>query len=326
MKNKFLIYIFIILLSSGIIFTLTGCDEKNKTKEKVEQEVKMVENKLISMINGLNNIKLTNYVLAEENTSNNNSEGEGKTQKSGSESGKSGEGNSGQGQESSEGQSSGDKSSEESSGSSGGKSESSGGESSGSSNSESSNIQYEMKEQGILGTEQKVDWNSTKNEVENLYSIWSSIIVDLHSVNVNNEDILNFSNQLDDLIVDVQNEDKKNVAAMLSNLYSYIPKYTEHYTEDTTNINIAYAKSNILASYALIEQENWSGAKEQLTTAQEYFTNMINNTNEKSIQNQKKLSKAYVLLGEFNNCIEKQDKSLYYIKYKNLMENIEGIV
>ena len=153
----------------------------------------------------------------------------------------------------------------------------------------------------------------------------SSIIVDLHSVNVNNEDILSFSTQLDDLIIDAQNEDKVNSAAMMANLYSYIPKYTEHYTDDTTNINISYAKSNVIDSYALIEQNDWNSAKQKITTAQEYVTNMINNANEKTVENQKRLSKVYVLLGEFNNCIDKQDKSLYYIKYKSLMENIESV-
>ncbi len=331
MKNKFLTYIFVIILCLSLTFLLTGCGETNKTKEKVGQEVKLVENKLVAMINGLNNIKLTNYVLAQEDMSSESSSQNGQNQKSGSESGESDSsgsegGESSEGGGSSEGGSSSEGGKEASSGGDSGKSGgSSGGNSSDSSDSKSSMIQYEMKEQGILENNQEVDWKATKNEVENLYSVWSNIIVDLHSVNVSNEDILSFSNQLDDLIVDVQNEDKVNTSAMLANLYSYIPKYAEHYTDDSNNINLLYAKSNVIASYALIEQNDWNGAKQRITTAQEYVTNMINNANEKSVQNQKKMSKVYVSLGEFNNCIDKQDKSLYYIKYKSLMENVENV-
>jgi len=318
MKNrilqKILIYINIVVLSLTMLFILTGCSEEDSTKGKVEAEVKVIENRLVSMLNELNHIKFTNYVLSQKNLSQNgeentanNSNGEG-TQKSGSESGQSSET-----KEDSNGE--GKKQGETSSNSG----------SSGSSDSQASSIQYEMKEQGILGNEEEPNWSDTKNEVENLYSIWSSMIVDLHQINVNNDDILNFSNQLDDLIVEVQKEDKINTSRMIANLYSYIPKYVEHYTENSTDINLAYAKSNIVSSYALVEQDNWDEAKKNVEKAQEYFSNIINNANDKNIEKQNILSKTYVLLGEFSNSINKKDKQLYYIKYKSLMQNIENL-
>lgn len=331
MKNRFfdyIKYVTIMIIVTFLIFTLSGCGEQDKTKEKVGQEIKFMENKLISIINGLNDIKLTNYVLAEksfkdENGESGTSDKESKSgmQKSGSESAQSSE-QGGQGESGSSGQEGGSESS------GGG---SSGGSTGGSSNSNqgastnSSDIQYEMKESGILDNDQNVDWESTKNEIENLYSIWTSMIVDLHTVNVNNEDILNFSSQLDDLIVNLKKEDKVNTAAMLANLYSYLPRYVEHYTQDSTKINLSYAKSYIISSYAYIQQDNWNEAKIKVTKAQEYFSNIINNANEKNMENQNKFSKVYVLLGEFNNSIDKKDKQLYYIKYKKLMENIEDI-
>ncbi len=333
MKNKFFEYIkyfAILIISVFLIFTLSACGEQDKTKEKVGEEIKFMENKLISVINGLNNIKLTNYVLAEKNfkdekQGNESSEGENKsgTQKSGSESAQSSE-QGGQGESGSSGQGGGstDSGGSSSGGTTGGNSSSS---STQGSSTNSSGIQYEMKESGILDNNQAVDWEATKNEIENLYSIWSSMIVDLHTVNVNNEDILNFSSQLDDLIVNVQKEDKVNTAAMLANLYSYIPRYVEHYTEDSTKINLSYAKSYIISSYAYIQQDNWNEAKLKVTKAQEHFSNIINNANEKNMEKQNKFSKVYVLLGEFNNSIDKKDKQLYYIKYKKLMENIEDI-
>lgn len=313
----------ILIISSLIMCTLSGCDDKDKTKEKVGQEVKFMENKIVSMLNSLNNIKFTNYVLVEKNLESQKAEGEKSDTEQGSGGSQKMGGESEQSQE--EGGSSGGSSSEGNSGGGSSSGGSSGSSSVEGSDTNSSGIQYEMQEKGILSNDESVDWNSTKNEVENLYSIWSSIIVDLHSVNVNNEDILNFSNQLDDLIVEVQKEDKINITAMLANLYSYMPRYVEHYTDDSIQINLSYAKSYIISSYAYIEQDNWNEAKLRTTKAQEYFSNIINNVNEKNVENQNKYSKVYVLMGEFNNSVDKRDKQLYYIKYRKLMEEIEGL-
>ena len=150
MKNKFLTYIFVIILCLSFTFLLTGCGETNKTKEKVGQEVKLVENKLVAMINGLNNIKLTNYVLSQEDMSSESSKQNGQDQKSGSQSGQSDSsgsegGESSEGGGSSEGGSSSEGGKEASSGGDSGKSGgSSGGDSSDSSDSKSSTIQYEF--------------------------------------------------------------------------------------------------------------------------------------------------------------------------------------
>ena len=44
-----------------------------------------------------------------------------------------------------------------------------------------------------------------------------------------------------------------------------------------------------------------------------------------NIQNQNRVSKAYILLNELNGCINMQDKELYYIKYRNVMEELMNL-
>ena len=47
----------------------------------------------------------------------------------------------------------------------------------------------------------------------------------------------------------------------------------------------------------------------------------MNSIHEKG-QKQSQISKIYVLLNELNNTIENQDKDLFYIKYRNSMEEL----
>lgn len=79
----------------------------------------------------------------------------------------------------------------------------------------------------LINTNSEIDWNYMKNVVEIIYTSWPTIMLDLHSINIKNEDILTFSGTLDTLIVAIQNEDKKATLSNLAVLYSFIPIYKE---------------------------------------------------------------------------------------------------
>lgn len=192
-------------------------------------------------------------------------------------------------------------------------------------NTESENYtKYNVESQNILiGLNKDINWNYIKNSIEELYDSWTTIMIDLHSINVQNEDILKFSNQLDNLILNIQKEDKRLVLTNLSTLYSYIPIYISQYSDDNTKINISYTKSNIINSYVLVEDSNWDEMQAQIMKAQEYFGLIINSINIDN--NQSIVNKTYILLNEMKNVISLQDKTLYYLKYKNLMENAMSI-
>lgn len=54
----------------------------------------------------------------------------------------------------------------------------------------------------------EIDWNKLENEISNLYKTWSEIIIDFNKVNNNNENILKFSNDLDETTKYIKNKDK----------------------------------------------------------------------------------------------------------------------
>lgn len=300
-----------IIIGSIILICIVACVvfiiSKNNSKDislqaKTEDEIEHLEEKIVAMMNSLNKITLSNSVLVEEKT-NENSQTSGNTKQSNDNSQEDGEESSSQSSDSSS--------------------------SSGSSNSDSDkenttkgNSKYEIVNDSILANQnQTVDWEYIKSSAETIHSSWATLTIDLHSLNVNNQDILNFSNVLDQVTLSVKQEDKTATLNNLASLYAFFPIYIKQISNDSEKINIDYTKTCVLNSYALVEQNKWDEMKLQVTNGINYFTNILNSVNDEK-QNQNKLSKTYVLLNELNNSIDLKDKDLYMIKYRNVMEEL----
>lgn len=314
-KQRFVnfILLFSILLIAiffVFLFKMNHRSEDNKLESKAEQEIRQLEDKIIAMMNNLNKISFSNFVLVEEKvqSSDSNSQEENKGQES-----------SGSGQESS---------TQSSSNSSNGSS--SLGDSSNSQNKDTSNkkenTKFELKNGGILSsTGQEVDWDSIKSNAEILYSTWPTAVVDLHELNVKNEDILNFSTVLDQVTLSAKKEDKTATLNNLASLYAFLPNYRSQISEDDKSIYIDYTRACVLNSYALVEQNKWDEMKVQIVNAIEYFSNIMNRVEENNAQSQSRISKIYILLNELNKSVETKDKDLYYIKYRNVMEELVNL-
>ncbi len=301
-KKNFLIILvaIVVVVFIGYIFFSLNSYSKTGNKdlaEKTQDEIRELENKIISMMNSLNNISFTNAVLKqsiEEDKKNNDEDKNNETSEN------------------------------TSGGSSSNESEKTSNDSS-SSNSKTSTqeqIKYEIEKSNILLTDfSNVDWKYIKGEVESIYVLWSTLIIDLHELNVNNDDILNFSNSLDQVTISIKQENKLSSTNNLANLYSYIPAYVEQISKDENEKNIYYTKNCIINTYALIEQDNWTEMKNQTATAIEFFSKIMNDIGNGEKQNSK-MMKIYVLLNELYSSMDLKDKELYYIKYRNTMEEL----
>lgn len=280
-----------------LIFTLTGCssDEK-KLNSKTEEEINYMEDKIISMMNKINQITFSSYVLIEETSETNNENDDSQSNNPEASN-----------------------SDEESSSSS---SQSSSNSESENSNTSQSTAKYNLENSSILINDRtQVDWDYLKSDIETMYTKWSTILIDLHQLNVNNEDILGFSSMLDETTISIKQEDKAKTLVNLANLYAYFPSYLKQVSEDQQKVNMSYIESNVLNSYALAEQDRWDEMKTEITTAIDSLSTIMNGVSQNT-NNQNKISKIYVLLNELNNTINLKDKDLYYIKYKNVMEEL----
>ena len=304
MKKQIIIgSIILICIVVCVVFIISKNNSKDTSLQtKTEEEIEHLEEKIVEMMNSINKISLSNSVLVEEKTSQNSQTSEN-TNQSNDSSQESGKGGSSQSSDS---------------GSSSGSSDSD----SDKENTTKENAKYEIVNDSILANKkQTIDWEYIKSSAETIHSSWATLTIDLHSLNVNNQDILNFSSVLDQVTLSAKQEDKTSTLNNLDSLYAFFPSYIKQISNDSEKINIDYTRACILNSYALAEQNKWDEMKVQVTNGINYFTNILNSVNDEK-QNQNKLSKTYVLLNELNNSIDVKDKDLYMIKYKNVMEEL----
>ena len=201
-------------------------------------------------------------------------------------------------------------------------SSSSSGQGSSKENTSEENTKYEIINDSILANDNKtIEWKQIKSNIESIHATWATLTVDLHSLNVKNEDILTFSDVLDQVTINAKQKNKIATLNNLATLYAFFPNYITQISGDNEKININNTKACVLNSYALAEQDKWEEMKLQVANAINNFTNILNSVNQET-QNQGSINRIYVLLNELNNSINLRDKDLYIIKYKNVMEEL----
>ncbi|MBE5819902.1 MAG: hypothetical protein E7310_03685 [Clostridiales bacterium] len=295
-KFRKIIFAIILIISS---FFLSGCDDNqlendySDTKEKVIEEMRYLDTRIVDTLNSLNNITLENYsVSSKEITTTTQS-----TQGSGQES----EGKSETSTTNAQGSSSSSSSTENSS------------------KDEKISVSEMKKEAMILTDVNDIDWKNIKNQIELINSFWAIIAIDLYSFNVNNEDITGFNIALDKAILSIKDENKKEALTNLTEMYSYIPKYLKAVSAENSIQNIYQTKEHILTAYALVERDDWNGITTRVNEARNSFNNIMNDTDYTN-KNKYKVDKAYILINDLAAAISNNDATIFYMKYKNVIQ------
>ena len=181
-------------------------------------------------------------------------------------------------------------------------------------------VQYSMVPNTILNADKTINWENLKLEIENLNNTWPSIIVDLYKANVNNKKLTEFSDLINTCIGNIKNENRTETLNSLAKLYEYIPVFLEKIVSDNQQVELAKTKVEVIKAYVNIDFANWEELKTSLDRAISNFEPIVNNTNE--AEKEYNIRKAYVLLQEFKNAVDTNDKDLLFMKYKNLMEEL----
>lgn len=303
--KKFKIISYIILLIVLVILALTvytSATQNNEQdeKEKVTSEIRYLDTKLVELLNHMNNIETRNYQIyttkIEESRSAENSGGG----------------------------SSGGNSSSDSSNTSSSSDSTSTQENSDQVDTENTGKNYEMKAAGILTTNRDIDWTSCKNESELIYTSISTITLDLYRLNVSQEDILNFNKDLDSLTVSLEEENKQLTLDNLIKVYEYIPKFGQTIVDDTLYKTVLETKLNVFRGYAKLDSGDWAGISTNMTDAINVYSTLLTNT-EIDANKQTTINKGYVMLNELKNAVDTQNTSVFLIKYKNLLEEINNL-
>lgn len=296
-----IITLFLIIVIAIVGYFVYGNIKESKANssdmltEKVISEIEYLGNNIIYVMNELNNISYTNYKIVSEEIEDSSSD-----ENSSSSGSNSGQG----GSESSGGQS---------------------GSEQGDSDKKSSITTTNMSNaNSILNDDStdKINWNNVNMKVQDMYYAWTTIMIDLSSLNVNKDDLLKFNSTLDKISSSLEQKDKENALLNCSDLYSLLSKYVKDFSEE--NSKIYNVRSNILYSYSEIERENWEEAVNYIKKADENFASILNN----QINNIDKIdiiNKAYVLLNELQEDCNSKDRKVFLINYSNLMQELQNI-
>lgn len=181
-------------------------------------------------------------------------------------------------------------------------------------------IRYKAVPNNILDGDRNPKWGNLKKEIEILEQSWSSMVLDLNRIGIPNDEIVGFSNDLNVVITNIKAENKVDSLNNLAKLYSYFPKYLDHFSQNEKEREIMKTKSHIMNAYSYIEQDNWAVINENMKKAEESYIKALNK--ESSTKNNYNNNKAYILLKELQNAVGMKNKDVIYIKYKNLIEEL----
>ena len=308
MKNlkriAYIVLILIITILGFVIYSNANKNDENVKNEKAFSEIKYVESKLVELFNEMNKIESRNYNIAIGEISKDT------TQSSSGESSSSSGSGGGEGGTSSGG--------EETS------SDSSSDENTSSSNSNQDNKKFELEISGVLTNKEDINWEYIKGEIENLYSSISTITLDMLQINVTQEEILTFNNQLDNLAVAVKDENKENTLRQMFTLYDTLATITQKIQGEETYKILVEVKQNIFKAYSKLDNENWNEIEKDINNAITNYSKLLSDTNIET-QNQYVINKGYVLINELKNAVNLKDISVFLIKYKYLLEELNSL-
>lgn len=297
---------FIAFIFTIFLLLFTGCTNKNisneDTKTKVIEELEYLDSQIVSIANKLNNISMQNYAISSEEVS--------------------------LGEETSNGTSSTQSGNEPSggSGTSGGQQKESSSQSGAGEESQKTNITTtQMEPNTVLDSdENNIDWKSIKAQIETINEAWTVVLLDLSSLNIDNNDILNFSTTLDNCIISIKDENKIDSLTNIAKLYSYIPIIENDISAENSTQNIKQVKSHIINAYSVVEQGDWITVENNILEAEKTFKNIT--TDIEYIKDKEyKTNRTYVLIKELQNSLSYKDRKLFYVKYKNLMESVNTL-
>ena len=307
-KNVIIILVSIIVVTlvlfSLVVFASNGKQELT-LEEKATQEIKYIDNYLVSMLGDFNGLHIGNF-LKEDNSSEWQFDSMQDNAKSNSNN------------------------------------QSSNGENNSSENSEKSSKNQEASQSkehlinnkpnsketqnGVLANQGKYEtqWETIQTQIENLYQTWNTISIDLNALNINGKSILAFNDYLNSSTQSIKKKDKKTAMMEITKLYQLLPKYSEDYKPNSKETNVLEIKNAVVTAYVYVTNEEWDAAKKQLSGAVTQFTSLLNSVGQ-NFQNQTLVNQCYILVNELNKAIGLQDKEIFFIQYQNLMGKMDII-
>lgn len=273
---------------------LVGCanDNNENLETKVISELDYLDEKIVGMLNKLNNISFEGYSIISEKVKLSAKDEKAKTEEKGGENSKNNDGTESE-----------EKTEEEN-------------------NTINSTNMVENIE--LNKDRNNVNWDELKREIEQLDESWAIIVLDLYALNASNNTILEFSEQINKVMVEIKEEDKQQCLEELAILYSVIPRFLEEINIDINMQKLKQTKNYVINAYILAEDMNDAEINKNITQAINKYSEIMSNIDYIKDKSEK-INKIYILLNELLGSVAQKDSDVFYIKYKNFMKEIEKL-
>lgn len=179
----------------------------------------------------------------------------------------------------------------------------------------------ELLSKNIIDNDKKINWELIKSRVENLYSIWSTISIDLTELNVPEDKINSFNTILNNVTLQIKEEKKSESIQKLVDIYGNILDFYNNFSNDLSinDKKIKEIKYNVIIAYKDVEMDKWDEAKKYIEEAQKKNIEILSNLQKNNEFNIKKIN---IMLNQIQSALDTKDKEIFYINYKNLIEEI----
>ena len=300
-KIKIMSYLLLIIVTAIVIIFVSlnmYKDKKANGKEKIKTEIYFLENKIVKLFNDINNIETRNYNITVSKTPNVNKEDGNTNSDEDEEENKS--------VESKENDNQGSKK-EDVKKENGTKEE-----------------LFNLERNGILTSKEEIDWETIKKEIEILNNSIPTIILDLYEDGIVEKEILKLNNEMDELTVKVKEKNKKEVLKELTDIYGYIIEFSKKAKVGELEQILIETKSKIFYAYSNLDDKNWDKIINYINESIDIYSKLLTDENIKK-EKQYKIKKGYILLNELKDSIKLKDETIFLIKYKNLLEEINNM-
>ena len=166
-----------------------------------------------------------------------------------------------------------------------------------------------------------LNWDEINKTTNKINETLDTILLDLSEIEISNDDLINFRNQVNNLSIAVANQDETVLLQECSILYSLLPTYLEKYSNDKNKVDIMQLKSLVLSSFIYANLQDWENAKSTIDMAETKYKQMMDNI-EYMKEYSYNLNKVYILVEEIKSSINQQQLDLSKIKYINFIEKI----
>lgn len=168
---------------------------------------------------------------------------------------------------------------------------------------------------------EELNWDNIASDCNKINNSVDTIVLDLSEGNLSNDEIVKFSNEVNNLNVFIANKDESGFIQSCSTLYTILSDNFEKISDNKNKVNFMKLKAIVISSFVQSNLTNWDEAKNNINLAESKYKEMMDDIDYMQ-EYSYNLNKVYILIEELKTVIDSEEKDLARIKYINFIEKV----